>query len=67
MTPILDVLSTQGYLTNRDLREAWGVSRSTAWRRVKELVAEDLLRQKGEKRSTRYYPTDKLKDILKNA
>ena len=67
LTPILDMLSTQGYLTNRDLREAWGVSRSTAWRRVKELVAEDLLRQKGEKRSTRYYPTDKLKDILKNA
>jgi hypothetical protein len=29
--------------------------------------ADDLLRQKGEKRSTRYYPTDKLKDILKNA
>ena len=67
LTPVLDVLSTQGYITNRDLREAWGVSRSTVWRRVKELVVEGLLRQKGEKRSTRYYPTDKLKDILKNA
>jgi ATP-dependent DNA helicase RecG len=66
LTPVLNVLSSQGFLTNRDLRKAWAVSRSTAWRRVKELVTEGLLRRKGEKRSTRYYPTDKLKDILKN-
>lgn len=65
LTSIVDILSRQGYATNQDLRQAWGVSRSTAWQRVKEMVREGLLRQEGEKRGTRYYPTDKLRDILK--
>ena len=64
---ILDTLSTQGYVTNQDLREAWRVSRTTAWRRVKELITEGFLRQEGEKRSVRYYPTAKLQDVLENA
>jgi len=64
LTFILDMLSIQGYVTNKDLREAWEVSRATAWKRVKELVTEGFLRQEGEKRGTRYYPTDKLQGLL---
>lgn len=67
LNSLLDVFSTQGYVTSQYLRETWRVSRSTAWRRVKELVAEGFLRQEGEKRGTRYYPTAKLQDVLKNA
>jgi ATP-dependent DNA helicase RecG len=63
---ILDILSARGYVTNRDLRQAWGVSHSTAWYRVKELINEGFLRQVGEKRGTRYYPTDKLQDTLRH-
>jgi predicted transcriptional regulator len=64
LTSILDILSTQGYVTNQDLREAWGVSRHVAWKQAKRLVEEGLLRQEGEKRGTRYYPTDGLKAML---
>ena len=64
LTSILGILSTRGYVTNKDLRQAWGVSRATAWKRAKELVTEEFLRQEGEKRGTRYYPTDKLRGIL---
>jgi ATP-dependent DNA helicase RecG len=63
---ILAILSARGYVTNRDLRQAWGVSHSTAWHRVKELINEGFLRQAGEKRGTRYYPTDKLQDTLRH-
>ncbi|MGA9350777.1 MAG: hypothetical protein WBW48_18505 [Anaerolineae bacterium] len=36
---------------------------------LNRLLARDegFLRQEGKKRGTRYYPTDKLKNILKNA
>jgi ATP-dependent DNA helicase RecG len=61
---ITGTLSHQGYVVNEDLRQAWGVSRSTAWKRARELVAEGLLRQEGVKRGTRYYPTEKLQEIL---
>ncbi|MCK4450723.1 MAG: winged helix-turn-helix transcriptional regulator, partial [Anaerolineae bacterium] len=64
LTSILDILSARGYVTNKDLRQAWGISRATAWKRAKELVTEGFLRQEGEKRGTRYYPTDKLQSIL---
>lgn len=64
LVPILDILSTRGYVTNEDLRGAWGVSRATAWKHVKKLVTEEFLRQEGERRGTRYYPTDKLRGYL---
>jgi ATP-dependent DNA helicase RecG len=64
---ILDILSARGFATNRDLREAWGVSRSAAWGRVKELVDAGFLRQEGKKRGARYYPTGKLKDVPKRS
>ena len=67
LTSIFDILSTQEYVTNKDLCEAWGIARATAWKRVKELVSEGFLRQEGEKRGTRYYPTDKLQGVLKSA
>jgi hypothetical protein len=35
---VLGLLSTQGYVTNQNLREVWGVSRSVAWQRVKEII-----------------------------
>lgn len=64
LTSILDALANQGYVTNQDLRRAWGVSRSVAWQRAKEMIKEGFLRQEGEKRGTRYYPTDKLRGLL---
>lgn len=67
LTSIFDILSTQGYVTNKDLCEAWGVARATAWKRAKELVVGGFLRQEGEKRGTRYYPTAKLQGVLKSA
>ena len=67
LTSIFDILSTRGYVTSKDLCEAWGVARATAWKRAKELVSGGFLRQEGEKRGTRYYPTAKLQGVLKNA
>jgi len=64
LTPILDILSTQGYVTNKDLREVWGVSRFVAWKQVSRLVEEGFLQQKGERKGTKYYPTDRLKALL---
>jgi len=64
LSAILDVIRAQGYVTNQDLRKAWGVSRSTAWQLVQELVNEGYLRQEGEKRGTRYHPMEKLRNIL---
>jgi len=64
ISAILDVLRAQGYVTNQDLRKAWGVSRSTAWKLVQELVNEGYLRQEGKKRGTRYHPMEKLQNIL---
>ena len=64
LPPILDILFTRGYVTNQDLREIWGVSRATAWKRVKEFVAGGFLRQEGDRRGARYYPTDKLQSRL---
>jgi ATP-dependent DNA helicase RecG len=64
LTAILDVLSSQGYVTNEDLRSAWDVSRSTAWKRAKEFIGEGLLRREGEKRGTRYYPAGELLDAV---
>lgn len=61
---ITDILLSQGYVANKDLREAWDVSRSMAWKRAKELVTEGFLRQEGEKRGTCYYPTERLLEIL---
>jgi len=46
------------------LREIWGVSRATAWKRVKEFVTGGFLRQEGDRRGARYYPTDKLQSRL---
>jgi len=57
LTSIADILSSQGYVVNKDLRAAWGVSRFVAWKRAKKLVGEGFLRQEGEKSGTRYYPT----------
>ncbi len=64
LTAIADVLSSRGYVVNKNLRAAWGVSRFTAWKRVKKLVEEGFLRQEGQKGGTRYYPTERLKAML---
>ena len=64
LSAILGVLRAQGYVTNQDLRKAWDVSRSTAWKLVQELVNEGYLRQEGKKRGTRYHPMEKLQNIL---
>jgi len=64
LTTIADILSGQGYVVNKDLRAAWGVSRFVAWKRVKKLVGEGFLQRKGETNRTRYYPTDRLKVML---
>ena len=64
LTAILDILSARGYVTNQDLREAWGVSRFVAWKDVHRLVEQGFLKQEGEKKGTKYYPTDRLKARL---
>ncbi len=64
LASILDILSAQGYVTNADLRKAWGMSRSTVWRQVTELVGRGFLYRKGTKRGVRYYPTARLQGIL---
>jgi len=64
LTAIADAFSSQGYVVNKDLRAAWGVSRFTAWKRVKKLVEEGFLRQEGQKGGTRYCLTDRLKAML---
>lgn len=61
---ITDMLSGQGYVVNKDLRAAWGVSRFVAWKRVKKLVEEGFLRREGETNRTRYYLTDRSKVML---
>ena len=64
LVSILGILSIRGYVTNKDLREAWGVSRFVAWKQVKRLVEEDFLQQRGKKRGTKYYPTNRTKTLL---
>lgn len=61
---IFSILSSQGYVTNKGLREIWGVSRFVAWKRMGKLVEEGFLKQTGKKKGTRYYPTDRLKALL---
>jgi ATP-dependent DNA helicase RecG len=64
LASILDILLTQEYVTNKDLREVWEVSRFVAWKQVGRLVEEGFLKQEGRKKGTRYYPTDRLKALL---
>ena len=61
---IVDILSSKEYIVNRDLREAWNVSRVMAWKRARKLVEEGFLYQEGEKGQARYYPTDRLRAML---
>ena len=61
---IVDILSSKEYIVNKDLREAWKVSRVMAWKRARKLVEEGFLYQEGEKGQARYYPTDRLRAML---
>ena len=61
---IVDILSSKEYIVNKDLREAWNVSRVMAWKRARKLVEEGFLYQEGEKGQARYCPTDRLRAML---
>jgi len=61
---IVDILYSKEYIVNRDLREAWNVSRVMAWKRARKLVEEGFLYQEGEKGQARYCPTDRLRAML---
>ncbi|MBM4466529.1 MAG: hypothetical protein FJ014_13405 [Chloroflexi bacterium] len=64
LVAVLDALSRQEYVTNKDLQAAWHVSRVMVWKRVKKLAEEGFLRLEGVGSKTRYYPTDRLKAML---
>jgi ATP-dependent DNA helicase RecG len=51
-------LTKQGWITNTDIRELLGVSRTEATRIAVSLVKTGLLRKEGERRWTRYLPNE---------
>jgi predicted HTH transcriptional regulator len=63
---ILPTLREKGFVKNEDLREIWQVGRPAAWSRIRELMEAGYLRREGEKRWTRYYPSEKLSPHLKS-
>jgi len=56
------ILQTQGYLKNRDIREALGLSISQARKLAQKLVDLGFLTPEGEKRGRRYVPGPRLID-----
>jgi tetratricopeptide (TPR) repeat protein len=54
----LKLAQAEGRITNRALREATGISKPTATRKLSHLVELDLLRQQGQGRGTHYVCKD---------
>lgn len=56
LVTLLPLMATQGYLTNRDVRERLGLSRLQVKRRLDRWTVAGWLTRIGEKRGTRYVP-----------
>lgn len=54
LAAILPILEGKGFVTNSDVREALGMGRREALRRLKAWVEQGWLRQEGTRRGTRY-------------
>ena len=53
---ILDYVATNHEITNKDVRDSFGLEKSRATELLVELMDEDLLRRKGSGRGTKYVP-----------
>ncbi len=54
---ILDYVATNREITNKDVRDSFGLEKSRATELLVELMDEDLLKRKGSGRGTKYVPT----------
>lgn len=56
---ILDYVVTNREITNKDVRDSFGLEKSRAAEVLSELMDENLLRREGSGRGTKYVPTKK--------
>jgi len=59
LTRLIARMTTAGFVTNTDYREAFAVDRRNAGHALAEWTQRDVLAREGEKRGTRYRPGPK--------